>query len=62
MSLQSNFDEICDSVINGQIKQAARLANQLDSDEKCQCIDYIYNELDNLPLAIDVAKTMIRYN
>lgn len=61
MSLRSQFDEIVDSVRNGQRKQASRQASELDRYELCQLLDYAAKELQDTELAHDIAKTIIRY-
>ena len=61
MSLRAQFDEICDSVVNGQRNQAAEQASTLDAYEKCQLIDYVATERCDTELALDVAKTLIRF-
>lgn len=62
MSLRTQFDEIHDSITNGQRRQAYSQMQALDAGELCEMLDYFSQELENQDLALDAAKTFIRLN
>jgi hypothetical protein len=55
------MDEIYASMVNGQRKQAYQQARELGVYEIPYVIDYITNALGRPAVALDLAKTCLRY-
>lgn len=57
MTQRGIFDEVYDSLVNGQFKQAVRIAkNELHTDEMSEMLDYFDQHLQQPEMAIKFAK------
>jgi len=54
------FDDICDSLRNGQRKQAFRQMEGLCRYDLADMLDYFARDLEDTELALDAAKTYFR--
>lgn len=50
--MNTKYDELYDSIINGQFRQFVDQFDDLDSSEKSDCMNYIAYELDQPDLVI----------
>lgn len=57
MSLQEKYDEIYDSLVNGQRRQSVKQAEDMGLDNVPGMLDYFVKDLNQPELAIDFAKT-----
>lgn len=60
MSMRTKFDEIYNSMVNGQRKQAIFQASDLDGYDTAELLDYIAKELNQPEVALDFAKSYFR--
>lgn len=58
--MRSLFDEIYNSVMNGQHKQSVEQFNALPSGEdRADCLSYIYYNLDQPKIALDLMRCVL---
>jgi hypothetical protein len=55
--MQSMFDEIYDSIVNGQRAQAVRQMQAMGLHHMYAMLDYFTHDLDQPEMAIDAAKS-----
>lgn len=60
MSLRSQYDDIADSIRNGQRVQAYRQMLELDGSELANMLEYFECDLADPGLALDAARTFFR--
>lgn len=60
MSKREQYDEIYNSIVNGQRKQAIEQLEDLGLDEAADVLDYIAAELNQTDIALDLAKSYFR--
>jgi len=60
MSNRSLFDEVHDSIINGQRRQAYQQMLEIGQSDMPELLDYFAHDLQNPDLALDAAKTYFR--
>jgi hypothetical protein len=58
--MRKQYDEIYNSMVNGQRKQAIDQAEEMGLDEVPEFLDYLTNDLDRPEMAIDFAKSYFR--
>lgn len=58
--MREQFDEIYNSITNGQRKQAYAQMLELSAYDRATMLDYFCNELNNPALAVDAVKTFFR--
>lgn len=61
MNLRSQYDNIADSIRNGQRRQAYRQMVELDGDELANMLEYFERDLADPRLALDAARTFFRH-
>lgn len=60
MSLCSQYDNIADSIRNGQRTQAYQQMLELDGYERADMLEYFERDLADPGLALDAARTFFR--
>ncbi len=60
MSTRSQFDEVADSIRNGQRKQAYSQMLAIGCDDLPEMLEYFVSDLQDKDLAIDAAKSYFR--
>jgi len=60
MNNREHYDEIYNSLVNGQRKQAASQMAELGAGELPELLDYLSDELNQPEMAIDAAKSYFR--
>ena len=61
MTKRSQFDEIYDSMINGQPREAIKQLTALGLDDAPELLDYLAIELNQPKIALDLAKSYFRF-
>lgn len=54
--MNTKYDDLHDSIVNGQFRQFVDQFDDLDSSEKSDCINYIAYDLDQSDLVIRAVK------
>ena len=60
MSLRSQYDDIANSIRNGQRARAYQQMLELDGDERANMLEYFERDLADTALALDAARTFFR--
>lgn len=62
MTLREKFDDIFNSIMNGQLRQAGRQMDRLTGDERADLIDYFNDDLNDPDTAQRAAIIYFRGN
>ena len=60
MTQRNQFDEVYNSIVNGQRRQAYSQMQEIGLADLPDMLDYFASELSNPELALDAAKTYFR--